>query len=226
MDPFFFLFDLVIHFDKYLPGIIETYGFWTYLILFAIIFCETGLVVMPYLPGDSLLFVAGALAGTGYLNTEILIVTLIAAAVLGDTANYWIGHTLGMKVLEKKYCMIRRDHLEKTEEFFIRYGGVTIVIARFVPFIRTFAPFLAGVGKMSYRWFITYNVIGGVLWILAFVLAGFFFGSIPIVQQNFNYVIYAIIGLSLLAVASIVIGVFRSVSPCPVREPEITEKRD
>jgi len=226
MDPFFFLFDLVIHFDKYLPGIIETYGFWTYLILFAIIFCETGLVVMPYLPGDSLLFVAGALAGTGYLNREILIVTLIAAAVLGDTANYWIGHTLGMKVLEKKYCMIRRDHLEKTEEFFIRYGGVTIVIARFVPFIRTFAPFLAGVGKMSYRWFLMYNVIGGVLWILAFVLAGFFFGSIPIVQQNFNYVIYAIIGLSLLAVASIVIGVFRSVSPCPVREPEITEKRD
>jgi membrane-associated protein len=226
MDPFFFLFDLVIHFDKYLPGIIETYGFWTYLILFVIIFCETGLVVMPYLPGDSLLFVAGALAGNGYLNPEVLIVSLIVAAVIGDTANYWIGHTLGMKVLEKKYCMIRRDHLEKTEEFFIRYGGLTIVIARFIPFIRTFAPFLAGVGKMSYRWFLMYNVIGGGLWILAFVLAGFFFGSIPIVQQNFNYVIYAIIGLSLLAVASIVIGVFRSVSPCPVREPEITEKRD
>jgi membrane-associated protein len=226
MDPFFFLFDLVIHFDKYLPGIIETYGFWTYLILFAIIFCETGLVVMPYLPGDSLLFVAGALAGNGYLNPEVLIVSLIVAAVIGDTANYWIGHTLGMKVLERKYCMIRRDHLEKTEEFFIRYGGMTIVIARFVPFIRTFAPFLAGVGKMSYRWFLMYNVIGGVLWILAFVLAGFFFGSIPIVQQNFNYVIYAIIGLSLLAVASIVIGVFRSVSSCPVREREITEKRD
>jgi membrane-associated protein len=226
MDPFFFLLDLVIHFDKYLPGIIETYGFWTYLILFAIIFCETGLVVMPYLPGDSLLFVAGALAGNGYLNPDVLIVSLIIAAVIGDTANYWIGHTLGMKVLERKYCMIRRDHLEKTEEFFIRYGGMTIVIARFVPFIRTFAPFLAGVGKMSYRWFLMYNVIGGVLWILAFVLAGFFFGCIPIVQQNFNYVIYAIIGLSLLAVASIVIGVFRSVSPCPVREPEITEKRD
>lgn len=226
MDPFFFLFDLVIHFDKYLPGIIETYGLWTYLILFAIIFCETGLVVMPYLPGDSLLFVAGALAGNGYLNPEVLIVSLIVAAVIGDTANYWTGHTLGMKVLEKKYCIIRRDHLEKTEEFFIRYGGMTIVIARFVPFIRTFAPFLAGVGKMSYRWFLMYNVIGGVLWILAFVLAGFFFGSMPIVQQNFNYVIYAIIGLSLLAVASIVIGVFRSVSPCPVREPELTDKRD
>jgi membrane-associated protein len=226
MDPFFFLFDLVIHFDKYLPGIIETYGFWTYLILFAIIFCETGLVVMPYLPGDSLLFVAGALAGNGYLNPEVLIVSLIVAAVIGDTANYWIGHTLGMKVLERKYCMIRRDHLEKTEEFFIRYGGMTIVIARFVPFIRTFAPFLAGVGKMRYRWFLAYNVMGGVLWILVFVLAGYFFGSIPIIQQNINYVIYAIIGLSLLAVGSIVVGVFRSVSPFSIREPEITEKRD
>lgn len=226
MDVLFFLLDLVIHFDKYLPGIIETYGFWTYLILFGIIFCETGLVVLPYLPGDSLLFVAGALAGNGYLSTEILIATLIAAAVLGDTANYWIGHTVGMKVLEKKYCMIRRDHLEKTEEFFTRYGGVTIVIARFVPFIRTFAPFLAGVGKMGYRWFITYNVIGGALWIASFVLAGYFFGSIPIVQQNFNYVIYAIIGLSFLAVGSIVIGVFRSVSVCPVREPESQDKRE
>jgi membrane-associated protein len=226
MDPFFFLFDLVIHFDKYLPGIIETYGFWTYLILFAIIFCETGLVVMPYLPGDSLLFVAGALAGNGYLNPEVLIVSLIVAAVIGDTANYWIGHTLGMKVLERKYCMIRRDHLEKTEEFFIRYGGMTIVIARFVPFIRTFAPFLAGVGKMRYRWFLAYNVMGGVLWILVFVLAGYFFGSIPIIQQNINYVIYAIIGLSLLAVGSIVVGVFRSVSPFSIREPEITEKGD
>ena len=226
MDPFFIIIDLVIHFDKYLPGIIETYGFWTYLILFAIIFCETGLVVMPYLPGDSLLFVAGALAGNGYLNTEILVVTLVAAAVLGDTANYWIGHTVGMKVLEKKYCMIRRDHLEKTEEFFTRYGGLTIVIARFVPFIRTFAPFLAGVGKMGYRWFVTYNVIGGVLWIVSFVLAGYFFGSIPFVQENFNYVIYAIIGLSLLAVGSIVIGVFRSAIPCPVLEPESKDKKE
>jgi len=225
MDPFFFFIDLVIHFDKYLPGIIETYGFWTYLILFVIIFCETGLVVMPYLPGDSLLFVAGALAGAGYLSPEVLVVSLIIAAVLGDTTNYWIGHTVGMNVLEKKYCMIRRDHLERTEEFFTRYGGLTIVIARFVPFIRTFAPFLAGVGKMRYRWFITYNVIGGILWILAFVLAGYFFGSIPVVQQNFSYVIYAIIVLSLLVVGSVVIGIFRSVRPCPVEEPEGTGEK-
>ena len=226
MDPFFFIIDLIIHFDKYLPGIIETYGFWTYLFLFAIIFCETGLVVLPYLPGDSLLFVAGALAATGYLNPEILVVTLIAAAVLGDTVNYWIGHSVGMKVLEKKYSLVRRDHLEKTEEFFTRYGGLTIVIARFVPFIRTFAPFLAGVGKMGYRWFIAYNVIGGVLWIVSFVLAGYFFGSIPIVQQNFNVIIYAIIALSLFAVASIVVGVFRSVRPSPVEGVESGEKKE
>jgi len=209
MDPFFILIDLVLHFDKYLPGLIESYGFWTYLILFAIIFCETGFVVMPYLPGDSLLFVAGALAGTGYLNVELLIITLTVAAILGDTANYWIGHTVGMKVLEKKFSIIKQDHLKKTEEFFTRYGGLTIVIARFIPFIRTFAPFLAGVGKMSYRWFLTYNVVGAALWICAFIGAGYFFGSIPIVQQNFNYIIYAIILLSLFAVASIVIGMFR-----------------
>jgi membrane-associated protein len=226
MDLFLLLVDLVIHFDKYLPGIIDTYGFWTYPILFAIIFCETGLVVLPYLPGDSLLFVAGALAGSGYLTIEVLMVSLIIAAVLGDIVNYWIGHTFGMKVLERKYCMIRRDHIDRTEEFFTRHGGMTIVIARFVPFIRTFAPFLAGVGMMSYRWFITYNVIGGALWILVFVLAGYFFGSIPVVQQNFNYVIYAIIVLSLLAVGSVVIGVFRSVRPCPVEQPESSDKSE
>ena len=211
MDPFISLIDIVIHFDKYLPGIIQAYGIWTYLILFVIIFCETGLVVFPYLPGDSLLFVGGALAGAGYLNPEILIVTLIAAAVLGDSANYWIGHTLGMKVLEKKYSFVKREHLEKTEKYFTRYGGLTIVIARFIPFIRTFAPFLAGVGKMGYRWFLTYNIIGGALWICAFTLSGYFFGSIPIVQENFSYIIYAIIGISLLAVGSIIFGVIRSV---------------
>jgi len=226
MDPFFFLIDLVLHFDKYLPGIIDTYGFWTYLILFAIIFCETGFVVMPYLPGDSLLFVAGALAGTGYLNVELLIITLTLAAILGDTANYWIGHTVGMKVLEKKFSIIKRDHLEKTEEFFTRYGGLTIVIARFIPFIRTFAPFLAGVGKMSYRWFLTYNVVGAALWICAFIGAGYFFGSIPIVQQNFNLIIYAIIILSLFAVASIVVGMFRVMrTGSSIGEPENDENK-
>jgi len=215
MDLLFPLFDFVIHFDHYLPGIIDTYGFWTYLILFVIIFCETGLVVMPYLPGDSLLFVAGALAGAGYLNIEILLITLIAAAVLGDSVNYWIGHTAGMKLLEKNYSLVRRDHLEKTEEYFTKYGGITIVIARFIPFIRTFAPFLAGVGKMSYRWFLTYNIAGAVLWILGFVLAGYFFGTLPVVQENFNYIIYAIIGISLLAVGSILFSILRSMKQGP-----------
>jgi len=220
MDPFLSIIDLIIHFDNYLPGIIETYGVWTYLILFVIIFCETGLVVFPYLPGDSLLFIAGALSGAGYLSPEILIVALVAAAVLGDSANYWIGHTLGMKVLEKKYSFVKREHLEKTEEYFSRYGGLTIVIARFVPFIRTFAPFLAGVGKMGYRWFITYNITGAIMWICAFVLSGYFFGSIPLVRENFSLIIYAIIGISLLAVGSIVIGVIRSVRECPAVEQQ------
>ena len=220
MDPFLSIIDLIIHFDNYLPGIIETYGVWTYLILFVIIFCETGLVVFPYLPGDSLLFIAGALSGAGYLSPEILIVALVAAAVLGDSANYWIGHTLGMKVLEKKYSFVKREHLEKTEEYFSRYGGLTIVIARFVPFIRTFAPFLAGVGKMGYRWFITYNITGAIMWICAFLLSGYFFGSIPIVRENFSLIIYAIIGISLLAVGSIVIGVIRSVRECPAVEQQ------
>jgi len=220
MDPFLSIIDLIIHFDNYLPGIIETYGVWTYLILFVIIFCETGLVVFPYLPGDSLLFIAGALSGAGYLSPEILIVSLVAAAVLGDSANYWIGHTLGMKVLEKKYSFVKREHLEKTEEYFSRYGGLTIVIARFVPFIRTFAPFLAGVGKMSYRWFITYNITGAIMWVCAFLLSGYFFGSIPIVRENFSLIIYAIIGISLLAVGSIVIGVIRSVREYPAGEQQ------
>jgi membrane-associated protein len=226
MDPFISLIDIVIHFDKYLPGIIQAYGIWTYLILFVIIFCETGLVVFPYLPGDSLLFVGGALAGAGYLNPEILIVTLIAAAVLGDSANYWIGHTLGMKVLEKKYSFVKREHLEKTEKYFTRYGGLTIVIARFIPFIRTFAPFLAGVGKMGYRWFLTYNIIGGVLWICAFTLSGYFFGSIPIVQENFSYIIYAIIGISLLAIGSIIFGVIRSVREYSAEKNDELSKKE
>lgn len=210
MDLLFAIFDFVLHFDHYLPGIIEAYGFWTYLILFAIIFCETGLVVMPYLPGDSLLFVAGALAGAGFLQVEILLVSLIIAAILGDSVNYWIGHTAGMKVLEKNYSLVKREHLETTEEYFTRYGGLTIVIARFVPFIRTFAPFLAGVGKMQYSLFLLYNVAGAVIWICGFTLAGYFFGSLPIVQDNFSLIIYAIIGISLLIVGSIALSVFRS----------------
>jgi len=226
MDSFLSIIDLILHFDKYLPGIIDVYGIWTYLILFVIICCETGLVIFPYLPGDSLLFIGGALAGAGFLNVVILIVTLIAAAVIGDSINYWIGHTLGMKVLEKKYSFVKREHLEKTEEYFTKYGGLTIVIARFMPLIRTFAPFLAGVGKMSYRWFFVYNVCGAVMWICAFILAGYFFGSIPIVKENFSLIIYAIIGISLLAVGSIILGIVRSAREYAADEqPESMEKK-
>jgi membrane-associated protein len=207
--PFLFI-DMVLHFDKYLPGIIADYGFWTYLILFAIIFCETGLVVTPYLPGDSLLFVAGALAGSGLLSIEVLIGSLIIAAVIGDSVNYWIGHTAGMKVLDWKCSFVKKEHLDQTRDYFDRYGGFTIVIARFVPFIRTFAPFLAGVGKMSYRWFITYNITGATLWICAFTLIGYFFGGLPIVKENFSLLVYGIIGISLLAVASVVLQIVRT----------------
>ena len=226
MDPVFSLIDIVLHIDKYLPGIIDTYGLWTYLILFGIIFCETGLVVLPYLPGDSLIFVAGAIAGAGYLNIEILLITLFTAAVIGDTVNYWIGNTVGMKLLEKNYSLVRREHLEKTQEYFTRYGGITIVIARFIPFIRTFAPFLAGVGKMRYSWFLTYNVIGAALWILGFTLVGYFFGGIPVVQENFSYVIYAIIALSLFAVASIFVGIFRTARACSPDNNTDKEKKE
>ncbi|OPX63932.1 MULTISPECIES: DedA family protein [unclassified Methanoregula] len=225
MDLLFLFIDMVLHFDKYLPGIIETYGFWTYLILFVIIFCETGLVVTPVLPGDSMLFVAGALAGAGILNIEILIVSLILAAVIGDTVNYWIGHTTGMKVLEWKWCLVKKEHLDETHRYFEKYGGFTIVIARFVPFIRTFAPFLAGVGNMSYRWFITYNITGAVLWVSIFSLLGYFFGSLPVVRENFSLLVYAIIAISLLAVASVVLQMIRSMNapacrPEPDQEPE------
>jgi membrane-associated protein len=226
MDFPFNLIDLAIHFDTYLPGIITIYGFWTYFILFAIIFLETGLVVFPYLPGDSLLFIAGTLCGAGYLQAEVLIIILIAAAVLGDSVNYWIGHTTGMKVFEKNFSFVKKEQLKKTEDYFARYGGLTIVIARFVPFIRTFAPFLAGVGKMSYRWFLMYNVLGAILWISGFILAGYFFGSLPIVKENFNIIVYAIIVISLLAVGSVLIGILRPSSPDTENVSEEPEKKE
>ncbi len=215
MDPVTSLIELLLHFDEQLPIIIGMYGVWTYPVLFIIIFCETGLVVLPYLPGDSLLFVAGALAGNRYLDPIILLVTLSVAAILGDTLNYWIGRYFGMKVFKSGFPLVKEEHLHQTEHFFDKYGGKTIVIARFIPFIRTFAPFLAGVGKMEYRWFLTYNVIGGVLWVAAFTLGGYFFGNLPIVQENFNLMVYAIIGLSLFAVAMIIIGTIRSIGKDP-----------
>lgn len=193
------LLDIVLHVDAYLDVIIQDYGLLTYVLLFVIVFCETGLVVTPFLPGDSLLFAVGTFAARGSLDVVVVLLVLGAAAILGDTVNYWIGAIVGPKVFHKENVrFLNKKHLERTHEFYERYGGKTIVIARFVPIVRTFAPFVAGIGKMTYTHFLTYNVAGGLLWVLLFVLGGFYFGNIPIVKRNFSLVIIAIIVISVL----------------------------
>jgi membrane-associated protein len=187
-----------LHLDEYLGVVIARFGAWTYLILFMVIFMETGLVVTPFLPGDSLLFAAGAFAGLGYLDVGILIVTLSLAAILGDTVNYWIGHAIGPRAFSGNNRFLKKEYLERTHAFYEKYGGKTIILARFIPIIRTFAPFVAGVGAMTYKKFIAYNVIGGVVWVCIFVLAGYYFGNLPTVQDNFTLVILAIILLSVM----------------------------
>jgi membrane-associated protein len=191
------LLDFVLHLDKHLSPIIQEYGAWTYLLLFAIVFCETGLVVTPFLPGDSLLFAAGAFAANGSLSIWALIGALIVAAVLGDTANYAVGHFLGGRLL-RSGRLIKPAHIERTHGFFEKYGGKTVIIARFVPIVRTFAPFVAGLGSMSYGRFMSYNVVGGTAWVLVCTLAGYLFGNLPFVQKNFSLVVLMIIVLSLL----------------------------
>jgi membrane-associated protein len=187
-----------LHLDKHLGQVIQTYGFWTYLILFLIIFCETGLVVTPILPGDSLLFAAGTFAAIGALRPEVLFVLLSIAAVAGDSVNYAIGHRIGPRVFRENYRFLKREYLDRTEQFYERHGGKTIIIARFMPIIRTFAPFVAGVGSMRYSRFLAYNVIGGIAWIGLFVWGGYFFGNIPVVKRNFTLVILGIIFVSIL----------------------------
>ncbi len=178
---------------------VANYGTWTYLVLFIIIFCETGLVVTPFLPGDSLLFVTGTLTANGSLKLEFALGLLSIAAILGDSVNYWIGHFMAPKIFHPKYQRILKpEYLDRTQKFFEKYGGKTIILARFFPIIRTFAPFLAGVGKMSYRRFFLYNVIGGLLWVCLFILGGYFFGNLAFVKKNFTAVIFAIIFISLL----------------------------
>jgi membrane-associated protein len=196
MEVVKFLIDLFLHLDTYLDTIITQYGAWTYGILFAVIFVETGLVIMPILPGDSLLFAAGTFAALGALNIWYLLGLLMIAAILGDTVNYSIGHYLGERAYNIKW--IKKEYLDKTHAFFEKHGGIAIFLARFVPIVRTFAPFVAGIGKMSYGYFITYNFIGGITWVALFTMAGYFFGNIPFVRHNFEYVIIVIILLSVL----------------------------
>jgi membrane-associated protein len=191
--------DFVFHLDAHLSDIIQTYGLWTYSILFMVIFCETGLVVTPFLPGDSLLFAAGTFAARGDLKVGLLFLILAAAAVLGDTVNYWLGKIVGPKVFHKeKTRFFKKEYLDRTHTFYEKYGAETIIIARFVPIIRTFAPFVAGIGRMTYGKFLSYNVIGGVGWVAIFTFGGYFFGNIPFVKKNFSIVIIVIIVLSLV----------------------------
>ena len=193
------IFDFFLHIDKNLVVITNQYGTVTYGILFLVIFMETGFVVTPFLPGDSLLFAAGAFAALGKLNIWVLLGLLSVAAVLGDTLNYWIGHFFGQKIVSNpKIPFINQDHINETNRFFEKHGGKTIILARFVPIVRTFAPFVAGVGKMNYGHFFAFNVVGGIVWITLFTLAGFFFGNIPAVQHNFTLVILVIIVISVL----------------------------
>jgi len=192
--------DFILHIDVHLGQIIATYGVVTYVILFVIIFMETGLVFTPFLPGDSLLFAAGAFAALGSLNIFLLLFFLFLAAALGDTVNYWIGHFFGKRIVAHPIIPINENHIKETQNFYKKHGGKTIILARFIPIIRTFAPFVAGIGSMSYAHFVLYNVIGAALWVAVATLAGFFFGNIPFVQKNFSLVIIGVVLISVLPI--------------------------
>ena len=194
------LIDFILHIDRHLIEIVQDYQTWTYLILFIIIFAETGFVVTPFLPGDSLLFAAGAIIAKpeSGLNIFLMCLLLIVAAVLGDLVNYHIGNYIGPKAFSGKYKWLKSEYLQKTQQFYTRHGGKTIIYARFIPIIRTFAPFVAGIGTMSYSRFASYNIVGGILWVTSFLFIGYFFGGLPVIKDNFTYVIFGIIVLSML----------------------------
>jgi len=189
--------DFLVHIDKYLDIILQTYGVLVYPLLFIVVFLETGIVITPFLPGDSLIFVSGTFAARGVMNVFLLFFIFALAAIIGDTVNYWIGNVFGEKVFEKSR-LFKKEYLEKTKEFYERHGGKTIIIARFIPIIRTFAPFVAGIGKMNYTRFLGFNVVGGIAWVLIFLLSGFFFGTMPFVQNNLSIIILIIIFISVL----------------------------
>ena len=201
MDLILFAIDFILHVDVHLKELFENYGIWVYAILFLIIFCETGLVVTPFLPGDSLLFAAGALTVGTALDVNLLAGTLIGAAVLGNITNYTIGHFFGERLFQNPNSRVfRRDHLDKTQDFFAKHGGKTIIMTRFLPIVRTFAPFVAGMGAMTYKRFMAFNFVGGFLWVVSFVYAGHFFGNLPVVRKNFTMLIMGIIVISVLPI--------------------------
>ena len=198
MEVIKFLIDFVLHMDEHLSVIISNYGTWTYGILFLIIFLETGFVITPFLPGDSLLFAAGSFAALGALNPVYLFILLSIAAVIGDTVNYSIGHYIGPRAFSGEIKYLKKEHLDRTSEFYEKHGGKTIILARFIPIIRTFAPFVAGIGAMTYSKFILFNVVGGISWVAIFTFGGYYFGNLPFVRDNFEIVIFTIIFISFI----------------------------
>jgi membrane-associated protein len=215
--------DFVLHVDVYLSDIIAQYGTWTLALLFVIIFLETGVVVTPFLPGDSLIFAAATFAARGTLNPLVMFLVMAAAAVIGDTVNYWIGHRVGAKAYTGEVKWVKKEYMERTHGFFEKHGGKTIFLARFVPIIRTFAPFVAGVSQMSYPFFLRWNIIGGIVWVATFTALGYFFGNIPFVQENFELVIIAIIIISLIPAVMEAIKVrkeMREAEPVPHKMDE------
>ncbi|AFA49486.1 DedA family protein [Acetobacterium woodii] len=199
MDILVYITNFILHLDKSLVGIMQCYGVWTYLLLFLIVFCETGLVITPFLPGDSLIFASGALAAMNSLNSVTFFTVFFMAAIIGDTVNYHIGKNIGKIILAKENIrFIRKDHVDKANEFYKKHGSMTIAIGRFIPIIRTFVPFLAGIGEMNYLKFVGYNILGGLLWVTLFLSGGYFFGNLPLIKDNFSFVLIAIIAISII----------------------------
>jgi len=201
LDLLLYFIDIILHVDKYLSIIIESFGSWSYLILFVIVFCETGLVVTPFLPGDSLLFAAGAFAAIGVFDVQLVTIVIATAAIAGDNLNYWIGYHVGPKIFQKENVrLFNKKHLVRTHEFYEKHGGKTVILARFIPIIRTFMPFVAGIGRMKYPRFLSYDILGGIAWPAIFVLSGYYFGNLPFVRQYFSLVVIAIIVISVIPI--------------------------